>query len=137
MSLVQFCKKPVNAYNEDDFFSPFLSSMDRYFPAIDVSEEKDSYTIKADLPGIKKEDVHLAFENGVLTIEGERKDETEKNDKNYHRVERSYGRFVRSFNLGTGIDSNNIQANYKDGVLGILIPKKPETKPKSIEIKVD
>ena len=135
MSLVQFCNKPVSAFNEDVFFGSFFPSMEKYFPAIDVSEEKDSFTIKADLPGLKKEDINLSFDNSILTITGERKNETEQKEKNYHRVERSYGRFIRSFNLGTGVDANNIQANYKDGVLDVKIPKSEKEKPKAIDIK--
>ncbi|MBF0490727.1 MAG: Hsp20/alpha crystallin family protein [Candidatus Omnitrophica bacterium] len=106
------------------------------FSALDVSEEKESYTIKVDLPGIKKEGVHLSFESGILTIEGERKDETVEKDRNYHRVERTYGRFVRSLNLGTGVDSDKIQANYKDGVLEVIVAKSERAKPKAIDIKV-
>ena len=141
MSLVQFCRKPETSFNDDSFYGSFFPAMEKAlgtqrFPAIDVSEEKDSFTLKADLPGIKKEDVHLSFENGILTIEGERKDETEQKDKNYHRIERVYGRFVRSFNLGTGVDANKIEAKYKEGVLEVVVAKSPETKPRSIDIKV-
>lgn len=147
MSLIQFRKNqadPVREVFNDELFNAFFPLMERTvgrnsclgFAALDVSEEHNSYTIKADLPGIKKEDVHLSFENGLLTIEGERKDETEQKDKNYHRIERSYGRFVRSLNLGTGVDGNQIQANYKDGVLEITVPKSEKAKPKAIDIKV-
>jgi HSP20 family protein len=146
MSLIQYRNNSVDPFREllkEEFFNPLLPVMEKafknssqFFPALDVSEERDSYTIKADLPGIKKEDVHVSFENGLLTIEGERKDQSEEKEKNYHRVERTYGRFVRSFNLGTGVDANKIQANYKDGVLEITIGKSERAKPKAIDIKV-
>ena len=76
------------------------------------------------------------MENGVLTIEGERKSEIEHNDKQVHRVERSYGRFVRSLNLGTNVDNSKIKANYKDGVLQLTVPKSEAAKPKAIDIQV-
>jgi len=147
MSLIQYRKNQTDPLREilnEELFSPFFPLLERslvrnssqWFPALDVSEEKDGFTVKADLPGIKKEDVHLSFENGLLTIEGERKEEAEEKEKNYHRVERTYGRFVRSLNLGTGVDGNQIQANYKDGVLEIIVPKSERAKPKAIDIKV-
>ena len=94
-----------------------------YPVALDVVEEKEQYVLKADLPGINKEDIKVSVENGILTIEGERKAETEQKDKQVHRVERSYGHFVRSLNFGTNVDSSKIQANYKDGVLQLTVPK--------------
>ncbi len=147
MSLIQYRKHQIDPLREilnDEFFSPFFPLVGRslvrnasqWFPALDVLEEKESYTIKADLPGIKKEDVRVSFENGLLTIEGERKEETEQKDKNYHRLERTYGHFVRSFNLGTGVDASKIQANYKDGVLEIVVAKSEKAKPKAIDIQV-
>ena len=105
--------------------------------ALDVVEEKDQYVIKADLPGINKEDIKVSVENGILTIEGERKSETEDKDKQVHRVERSYGRFLRSLNLGNNVDSSKIHASYKDGVLQLNVPKFEIAKPKSIDIQVD
>jgi HSP20 family protein len=100
-------------------------------------EEKEQYVLKADLPGINKEDIKVSVENGILTIEGERKTETEQKDKQVHRVERSYGRFVRSLNVGTNVDTSKIHASYKDGVLQLVVPKVEAAKPKSIDIKVD
>jgi HSP20 family protein len=120
----------------DDDFLAQLSGNQSWPVAVDVVEEKDQYILKADLPGINKEDIKVSVENGILTIEGERKTETEQKDKQVHRVERSYGRFVRSLDLGTNIDSNNIRANYKDGVLQLNVPKTEAAKPKSIDIQV-
>ena len=144
MSLVQWKPRNTDAFqellNDDLLFAPFLPASalgrgnNQFLPALDVAEDNNSYTIKADLPGLKKEDVHLSFDNGVLTIEGERKSEEEKREKNYHRIERSYGKFVRSLNLGAQIASDKIQANYKDGVLTITAPKADESKRKAIDI---
>ncbi|MBF0570916.1 MAG: Hsp20/alpha crystallin family protein [Candidatus Omnitrophica bacterium] len=100
-------------------------------------EEKEQYILKADLPGIKKEDIKVSVENGVLTIEGERKTEAEHKDKHIHRFERSYGRFVRTLNLGTSVDQSKIRANYKDGVLELVVPKSEAAKPKAIDIQVN
>ena len=105
--------------------------------ALDVIEEKDQYVLKADLPGVAKEDIRVSVENGILTIEGERKSETEDKEKQVHRIERSYGRFTRSLNLGTSIDESKIRAVYKDGVLQLTVPKSEVAKPKSIDIHVD
>jgi HSP20 family protein len=120
---------------DDDVLSQ-LSGIQQWPVAIDVVEEKEQYVLKADLPGINKEDIKVSVENGILTIEGERKTETEQKDKQVHRVERSYGRFVRSLNVGTNIDTSKIQASYKDGVLQLNVPKSEAVKPKSIDIKV-
>jgi HSP20 family protein len=148
MSLIHYRPKnsPADSIQEllsDDFFyAPFFPASvynkrnENWFPALDVSEDANQYTIEADVPGLKKEDVRLSFDNGVLTIEGERKSETEKKDKNYHRVERTYGKFVRSLNLGTGVDANAIRAHYKEGVLNITVPKSEKAKPKAIDIHV-
>ena len=103
-------------------------------PAIDVTEEKDTYTVKADLPGLKKEDIDVTVDGRVLRIKGERKYEDEKKEKNYHRVERSYGQFVRTLDLGTNIDSAKVNAKYKDGVLTVSVPKSKEAQSKSIDI---
>ena len=110
---------------------------ERWNIALDVVEEKEQYVLKADLPGINKEDIKVSVENGILTIEGERKSETEHKDKQFHRVERSYGRFTRSLNLGSHVDITKIKANYKDGVLELTVPKSEESKPKSIDVQVD
>jgi HSP20 family protein len=133
---------PLREVFNDQVFESFFPLLERtlssgqWFPALDVSEDKDAFMIKADLPGLKKEDVRLSFDNGVLTIEGERRSEHEQKDKNFHRMERSYGKFVRSLNLGTGVDANAIKADYKDGVLHISVPKSEQVKPKAISINV-
>jgi HSP20 family protein len=103
-------------------------------PPVDVSETKEALTFHVELPGFRQEDLKLNVENGVLTLEGERKFEEETKDKSYHRVERSYGKFFRSFALPGNVDASKIQAHLSDGVLMIEMPKREEAKPKSIPI---
>ncbi len=105
-------------------------------PAVDIQETESGYSIKVDLPGIKKEDIKLSVENNVMSISGERKDEKEEKGKNYLRKEKSYGSFFRSFALPHAVDSKNIKASYADGVLSVDIPKAEEAKPKEIKIEV-
>lgn len=106
-------------------------------PAVDISETNDNYVITADLPGMSKEDVKVSYENGILTIHGERKQEKEEKGKSFHRVERSYGTFERSFRLPSRIAVDKIDAKFKDGVLTLTVPKTEEAKPKEIPIKVN
>ena len=107
-----------------------------WFPAIDVSEDKDNITLTADLPGMKQEEISVLVEDNVLTSKGERKSESEKKEKNYYRVERAYGSFERTLDLGTAVDSSKIKASYKNGVLEIVVPKSEQAKPKQVRIDV-
>lgn len=107
-----------------------------WMPLTDIYEDNDKYTLKLDLPGIKKEDVKISFVDGKLSISGERIQENESKDAKWHRVERSYGKYYRSFNLPENIVTDKINAEFKDGQLTISIPKSEEAKPKEIEIKV-
>jgi HSP20 family protein len=107
-----------------------------WVPSVDVSETDGEYQIKAEIPDVKKEDVRVTLENGVLTIQGERKQEKEERGKKYHRVERSYGSFVRSFTLPDLVDDEKVKAEFKDGVLNLHLPKSEKAKPKAIEVKV-
>lgn len=107
-----------------------------WMPIVDISETDGEYLIKAELPEVKKEDVKVTVENGVLTLQGERRQEKEEKGKKYHRVERSYGSFVRSFTLPESIDESGVKAEYKDGVLNLHLPKSEKVKPKAIEVKV-
>ena len=102
----------------------------------DISEDENEYVIKAELPELKKEEVKVTVENGVLTISGERKFEKEENKKKYHRVERAYGRFVRSFALPEDADASKVKAEFKDGMLTVHLPKSEKAKPKQIEVKI-
>jgi len=105
-------------------------------PAVDISEDKDNFYLHVELPGMKKEDVKVKFEEGLLTITGEKKTEREEKDVNYHRVERSYGKFERSFRVPTQVMNDKIEAKFENGVLQITLPKAEEVKPKEIEVKV-
>jgi HSP20 family protein len=107
-----------------------------WVPSVDVSETEGEYQIKAEIPDVKKEDVKVTLEDGVLTIQGERKQEKEVKGKRYHRVERSYGRFVRSFTLPDVIDEEKVKAEFKDGILNLALPKSEKAKPKAIEVTV-
>ncbi len=103
---------------------------------VDITEDDKEYLIKAELPEIKKEDVKITVQNNVLAISGERKYEKEEKDKKYHRVERAYGSFLRSFTLPEDADGSKVAAEYKDGILTVHLPKSEKAKPKSIDVKV-
>ena len=108
-----------------------------WMPAVDIIEDDKEFLVKAELPGIKREEVHVSVENGFLTIRGERKFEKEEKNKRYHRTERSYGSFTRSFSLPEGADSNNVRADFKDGLLQVHLPKASKGKANHIEVKVE
>lgn len=105
-------------------------------PAVDLAEKNDAYIAKVELPGVSKDDVKITLQDNVITIRGEKKDEKETNESNYHRVERSYGSFQRSFNLPSAVKGDKVDAQYKDGILTISLPKAEEAKHKQIEVKV-
>lgn len=105
-------------------------------PAMDVQETEKEYLIKADLPDVKKEDVKVTVEDGVLAVEGERRMEKEEKDKKFHRIERSYGRFVRRMSVPTDVDQQKVEADFKDGVLNVHLPKSVVAKPKTVDVKV-
>ncbi len=106
-------------------------------PAVDVYETKDAVVVEIEAPGLDKKDLHLSIQDNVLTVKGERRWQEEKKERNYHRVERVYGSFQRSFTLPASVDSNRVKATYKDGVLTITLPKVEEAKPKEISVKVE
>ncbi len=105
-------------------------------PLVDITEDDKEYLIKAELPEVKKEDVKVAVENGVLTISGERKSEKEEKNRKYHRIERAYGSFERSFSVPDDADADKVNAEFKDGVLKVHLPKSERAKPKQIEVRV-
>ena len=115
----------------------FSGFKDAWAMALDISEDENNLIVKADLPGLKKEEIGISLEDDILTIKGERKSEEEKKDKNYHRVERSHGVFERSIDLGVAVDETKIKATYKDGVLEVALPKKEKPVSKQIEIKAE
>jgi HSP20 family protein len=117
--------------------SPFFrtsSSFSTWSPAVDVYEDKDQFTVVAEVPGLKKEDLNLSLHNGVLTISGERKRE-DKPEQGF-RSERFVGRFQRSITLPVSVDPSGVKATYQDGLLKVVLPKSEEAKPKQIEVSV-
>jgi HSP20 family protein len=106
-------------------------------PSVDILETEDGYELKAEVPGLKKEDIQVSLEDGLLTIRGEKKQENETGKKNYHSVERVFGKFERSFRLPENVKGDAIHAKYDNGVLSIEIPKSEAAKPKQIEVSVE
>jgi HSP20 family protein len=107
-----------------------------YAPRVDVVENKENFTVRAELPGMKKDDVKLTLENSVLTLSGEKRFEEKRDEDNFHLRETRYGKFERSFRLTDNVDRSNIVADYKDGVLTISLPKTKESQSKEIAIKM-
>jgi HSP20 family protein len=107
-----------------------------YTPRVDVVENKENFVVRAELPGIKKDEVKLTLENNVLTLSGEKRHEEKRDEDNYHLMETRYGKFERRFRLTDNIDRSNIAADYKDGVLTITLPKTKESQSKQIAIKM-
>ena len=112
-----------------------LMSVSQWAPLVDITEDDQEYLIKAELPEVKKEDVKVHVENRVLSITGERRYEHEEKSRKQHRIERSYGRFERSFTMPDEADGSKVVADFKDGVLKVHLPKNPTARPKSIDIK--
>ena len=108
-----------------------------WVPAVDVFEDNDAITLKLELPEVDAKDVDIQIEANQLTVRGERKLENSENRDNYHRIERTYGAFSRSFTLPSTVDTEHISAESKDGVLRVVLPKRAETKPRQIRVQVD
>jgi HSP20 family protein len=104
---------------------------------VDIVEMNDAFKIKAEIPGVKKEDVHVTLDNGVLTLEGERHQHREEEGFRFHRVESEYGNFIRSFTLPANVKSSGLKAHYYDGILELDIPKLDETSTKALAIPVE
>lgn len=114
-----------------------LTQRGEWFPAVDIYESANQeIVLKAELPGLSREDIDLRVEHNTLTLRGERKRDTNVADEQYHRVERSYGAFSRSFSLPSRIDTEKVRADFKDGVLAITLPVKAEARPRQIEVAI-
>ena len=145
----------ITIWNPWGDFGSFEKSMDRMFdeafrnmypaerkeptvrswkPVVDIYEAEDSYVVRADLPGVKKEDIQIDLHDGTLTLRAEKKLEEKASKDNYLRVERAYGNFIREFTLPENVDAQQISAKYTDGVLEVTLPKKEEVKPKKIQV---
>jgi len=105
-----------------------------FVPAVDVYEDEHSLTLKLEVPGLNEEDINVTLENNTLTVSGERKFEKEEKEENFHRIERRYGSFTRTFRLPNTVDSEKVEAGYEKGVLKITLAKRAEAKPKTIKI---
>jgi HSP20 family protein len=126
-----FDRTPMRRDGKQEFISAA-----EWAPLVDISENDKTYTVKVELPEMKREDIKVSVENGVLAIFGERKFEQEEKGKKYHRVERSYGSFVRSFTLPDNADAGQVNAQYRDGVLTVDVQKSAQAKPRAIDVKV-
>jgi HSP20 family protein len=145
MSLVRWrpMRDLIDIQNEinrmfEDIASPMEgeTTISRLFPAADVIENKDSFVVRAELPGLMKEDVKVTLQTNLLIISGEKKKEQVEKNQTLHKIERSYGTFHRSFELPVPVKANEIKADFKDGILTIVLPKIEEAKPKEISISV-
>ena len=113
-----------------------LTNSGAFIPPVDVYEDEHSLRLKLEVPGVDEKDLDVRIENNVLTVKGERKFEKEEKEENFHRIERRYGSFVRSFTLPNTIDSEKVSAEYKNGVLALQLAKKAEAKPKQIKVNI-
>jgi HSP20 family protein len=124
----------------DNFFRPGWkdedTSLSLWSPAVDIAEQDDEYLVKVELPGVEKNDVSITLESNILTVRGTKRQEKEDKGREYHRVERSYGSFHRSFTLPISVQADKINAVFADGILSVTLPKAEESKPKQIEVKV-
>ncbi|HEX4945217.1 MAG TPA: Hsp20/alpha crystallin family protein [Blastocatellia bacterium] len=138
----QQMQERLNRVWGENFFDLFRPSTEEnwslatWTPACDIYENENEIVVKAELPEVKKENVQVAIDNNVLTIRGERKFAEETKKENYHRIERRYGEFMRSFTLPNFVDTTSVNAEFKDGILRVMLAKRPEAKPKQIEVKV-
>lgn len=127
----------------DRFYDSFFESSRRaehegeYLPAFDVCETKDNIAVKAEVPGMEPKDLDITLSDGILTVNGEKKQEVEEKGASCHLIERSYGAFSRSIQLPAGVQSDKIDASYKNGTLHIVLPKSEEAKNREIKIKVE
>lgn len=113
----------------------FPAAAAEWMPAVDVEDKVDQVVVRADVPGVKPQDIKVTMENGVLTLSGERRSESEEKGKDFTRMERTYGKFFRSFTLPQGAEADRISATAKDGVLEVVVPKSAKTQPRQIEVK--
>ena len=154
MSLIRYQAPELSTWSPFDRLTSLRDEIDRLFdlsfpgatrdaglfsgwsPSVDVYQDKDHVFVKAELPGMKKEEIDISLQNGMLTISGERKHEEEHKEGDSFRSERFFGKFQRSVSLPTDVDTANVKASYKDGILTVTLPKAEEAKPKQIEVQV-
>lgn len=119
-------------FGDEDFHA---ASTTEWMPAVDIEDQDDQVVVRADVPGVKPEEINVTMENGVLALSGERKTENEEKGKDFTRVERTYGKFYRSFALPQGAEADKITAHAKDGVLEVVVPKTAKAKPRQIKVE--
>lgn len=145
MKLVPYLRRsetPIASNLFEEFFRDFPfggslpESREAWMPSVDILEKENNLILRAELPGISEKEIDLKIEGNTLTLKGERKMETEDRKSSYHRVESYYGTFTRSFRLPDTVDSEKIKAEYKNGILTITLPYKPEAKPREIPVSV-
>jgi HSP20 family protein len=152
MSLIRYQTPQLSNWQSFDRLSSLRNELDRLFdlswsgrdsglfsgwsPALDVFDEKDHFVVNAELPGLKKEEIDLSFQDGVLSISGERKQSKENKEGESFRSERYFGKFQRSVTLPAAVDSSKIGASYKDGILSVTLPKSEAAKPRQIAVNV-
>jgi HSP20 family protein len=130
---------PATFRNFEDVVARMLSEprgARPWSPSVDILETENELVLKADLPDVKLEDIEVRVENQTLTLKGERKFEKDESAKGYHRIERNYGSFVRSFTVPTSVEAEKVAAQYKNGVLTVKLPKKEAAKPRQVKIEV-
>ncbi|MDD3802854.1 MAG: Hsp20/alpha crystallin family protein [bacterium] len=129
-------RKEIDSMFDNRFFGGMLQRFGEqaWAPVMDIVESDKDFTVKVELPGMKKEEIKINIENNILSIEGERKSESEEKGKTFHRIERSYGSFYRAVSLPKQIDEQKIKASFNDGLLTVVLPKSDIAKTKAIEI---
>ena len=131
-------QRGINQLFDESFGAPREDvALKAWSPSVDVYEDSDSFLIKVELPEVNREDVKVNLNENTLSISGERRVENEDKRENYHRVERSYGQFYRSFTLPPNVNASAINAQFKDGMLRLSLPKREEAKPRQIDVKVE
>ncbi len=152
MNIIRYQTPELSAWPSFDRFTMLRNDLERLFdfarpnrdcglvgtwiPALDVHEDKDNYLVSLELPGLKKEEIDISLQGGVLTVSGERKRESENRDSDTFRSERYFGKFQRSVTLPAVVDSAKVKATYKDGILSVKLPKAEEAKPKQITVSL-
>lgn len=122
-------------FGRDDLWgAEGVTTAGEWVPAVDIVENDNALTVKVELPGVEAKDVAVTIDNNVLTLKGERRIEKEVKNENYHRMERAYGTFARSFALPTFVDAENVKAEFRNGLLTVTVPKKPNAKTRAVEV---
>lgn len=142
-NLIRFHHRPFHSFQDelDRLFDGFLPDRDdastdaMWTPRVDLSETDDAYKVEVDIPGVKGDDININYNDHVLTISGERSNESKSKNDEYVRIERSYGKFYRSFRLPKAIDADKIEAQHENGVLLVTVPKAEESKPRRISVR--